>query len=106
MATIKELSDGGPDGTRYGQSSTDKIAFYGATPVVRPTTTTAAVSTAITAVSVSPSVSVSATQWAYASSAQANAIITAVNDLILRAATNVAAVNSLKSNLDTLGLTG
>lgn len=35
MATIKELSDGGPDGTRLGQSSTDKISFYGATPIVK-----------------------------------------------------------------------
>jgi hypothetical protein len=33
---LKELSDGGSDGARLGQSSTDKVSFYGATPVVRP----------------------------------------------------------------------
>lgn len=33
---VLELSDKGPDGTRLGQSSTDKVAFYGATPIVRP----------------------------------------------------------------------
>jgi hypothetical protein len=32
---LKELSDGGPDGTRLGQGSTDKISFYGATPIVK-----------------------------------------------------------------------
>lgn len=32
---LKELSDGGPDGARLGQSSTDKISFYGATPIVK-----------------------------------------------------------------------
>jgi hypothetical protein len=32
MATIKELSDKGPDGTRLGQSATDLIGFHGATP--------------------------------------------------------------------------
>lgn len=33
---VKELSDGGPDGTRLGQSATDLIGFYGlATPVAR-----------------------------------------------------------------------
>jgi hypothetical protein len=32
---VKQLSDGGPDGVRLGQSSTDKIGFYGATPVAR-----------------------------------------------------------------------
>lgn len=35
MATIKQVADGGPDGSSFGQSSTDKISFYGATPVVR-----------------------------------------------------------------------
>ena len=37
MATVKQLSDGGPDGMKIGQSSTDLIGFYGATPIVRPT---------------------------------------------------------------------
>lgn len=32
---VKQLSDGGAAGTALGQSSTDKIAFYGATPVVK-----------------------------------------------------------------------
>lgn len=42
MATIKELSDKGSDGTRLGQSSTDKIGFYGlTTPIVRPSVATA-----------------------------------------------------------------
>jgi len=35
MATIKQLSDGGPDGTVIGQSSTDKVGFYGVTPVAK-----------------------------------------------------------------------
>lgn len=35
--TVKQLSDGNSDGTVMGQSSTDKIGFYGvATPIVRP----------------------------------------------------------------------
>ena len=53
MATIKELSDGGPDGTRLGQSATDKIGFYGlATPIARPATVADATdaTTAITTV--------------------------------------------------------
>lgn len=36
---LKELSDGGPDGTRLGQSSTDLVGFYGATPRARYGTT-------------------------------------------------------------------
>jgi hypothetical protein len=36
-----QLSDGNDDGQCLGQSSTDKISFYGATPVVRPAAITA-----------------------------------------------------------------
>lgn len=32
---VKQLSDGGPDGAVLGQSATDKLGFYGATPVAR-----------------------------------------------------------------------
>jgi hypothetical protein len=51
MATIKELSDGGPDGTRLGQSSTDLVAFHGASPSARASiasvATAATVATAV-----------------------------------------------------------
>jgi hypothetical protein len=33
MAIAKQVSDGSPDGASFGQSATDKISFYGATPV-------------------------------------------------------------------------
>lgn len=29
---VKHLTDGGPDGTNFGQSATDKIGFYGKAP--------------------------------------------------------------------------
>lgn len=37
MAIGKQLSDANADGTSLGQSTTDKVSFYGATPVVQPT---------------------------------------------------------------------
>lgn len=38
----KQLSDAGSEGTVLGQSSTDKLGFYGlATPIVRPSVATA-----------------------------------------------------------------
>lgn len=53
---VKELSDGAPDGTRLGQSASDKISFFGATTVDQPatiadatnTTTTTSTTTALT----------------------------------------------------------
>lgn len=38
----KQLSDGGSDGTKLGQSATDKVGFYGITPAVQPATIAAA----------------------------------------------------------------
>ena len=32
---VKQLSDGGSEGASLGQSATDKVGFYGATPVVQ-----------------------------------------------------------------------
>ncbi len=46
---VKQLSDGGTDGTKLGQSATDKIAFYGTTPIVKPSVTWPNTATATTA---------------------------------------------------------
>lgn len=42
----KQLSDGGTDGTVVGQTTTDKIAFYGTTPVAQQLCTSSAALTA------------------------------------------------------------
>lgn len=81
---VKQHSDGGPDGQKFGQSSTDLIGFYGASPVARQTATTAPSATA--------AVSVSATQWGFSTSTQADAL--------------VATVRALNTALTNLGLHG
>ena len=48
MASIDQRSTGGPDGTVMGQSATDKIAFYGVTPVVQAATQAAGTDAATT----------------------------------------------------------
>lgn len=44
MATIDEVSKLNPDGTRVGQSATDKISFYGAAPTTQRTASVQAAS--------------------------------------------------------------
>lgn len=44
----KEISDGGPDGTSLGQSATDKVAFFGTTPIAKPSVTWPNTATATT----------------------------------------------------------
>ncbi len=36
---VQELTDKGPDGSRLGQSAADKVALYGATPIVQRSST-------------------------------------------------------------------
>jgi hypothetical protein len=36
MSDIYQHSDGREDGQRLGQSASDKVAFYGSTPIVQP----------------------------------------------------------------------
>lgn len=81
MATTvtKQLSDKGTDGTLLGQSATDLISFYGATPVVQPSVLSAVTTTQPTA-----------TVFGFTTTAQFNALISAVNTII--------------ANLKTLGL--
>lgn len=89
---LKELSDGGPDGTRLGQSSTDKLGFYGlATPIVQPAATaqSAVPTTAVTTLAETPT---------------ATDIAVAVNSLIARQAASVTLVNRLRTDLVALGL--
>lgn len=40
MAIGKQLSDANPSGTGLGQSATDTISFYGATPVAKQSAVT------------------------------------------------------------------
>jgi hypothetical protein len=44
MAIGRQLSDANADGTSLGQSTTDKISFYGVTPVVQRALATQAAS--------------------------------------------------------------
>lgn len=44
--TARQLSDGNDDGQILGQSATDKVGFFGATPITRPVATVAGALTA------------------------------------------------------------
>jgi hypothetical protein len=51
MATYQHLTDGRPDGALVGAADSDKVGFFGVTPVVRPTNSAQAALTATTATS-------------------------------------------------------
>ncbi len=67
-APIRLIADDGPDGYTMGGNTTDLIAFYGAAPVVRAAAITLPAATAST----------NTTPYGYSTSAQADAIVTAL----------------------------
>jgi hypothetical protein len=77
MATssIKQLSDGNPDGVVLGQDSSDKISFYGADPVARPTNVASVTTTGASSTT---------NAYGYTTAAQADAIVTSVNAILTR----------------------
>lgn len=62
-----------PDGFTVGAAATNYVGFYGATPIVQPSGSgqAAVITTAAT----------TSTPWGFATSGQANAIVTLVNQL-------------------------
>lgn len=102
---IKELSDYGPDGTRLGQSATDEVAFFGAAPVVRPSGSgQASVSTAAIASVSTAAVTTAAGFYGFATAAQGNALLTAINSLVTQAASLTTLANALQGALSSASL--
>lgn len=70
---ITQLTDRNPDGTNVGQDVSDKIAFYGSTPIVqRSGSAQAAIST---------TAATTTTPWGFTTSTQANAIVTLLTEV-------------------------
>lgn len=73
MATYKQLSDAG-DGTILGQSSSDLISFHNASPSAQRSGAAQAAVSASVAIAISSG-------YGFATAAQADAIVTLVNEL-------------------------
>lgn len=101
MATIKQLSDGGPDGTQMGASTSDLIGFYGVTPVARSST----VATAIDTTAITPAFTTTVTgTFGFVTSAQGTSVLAAVASLVTRQEAMLATVNTIRAQLVAQGL--
>ena len=69
---VEYVGTSGSGGVCLGLSATEKVGFFGTTPAVQPTAAVAATTTAATTTS----------PWGFATSTQADALVTAVNTLI------------------------
>jgi hypothetical protein len=77
MATYKYLGDRNADGIVIGYSSSEPIAFWGATPAARTAFTAAAAATTVAVSTTTGAI----TSWGFSTSTQANAVISLVNEI-------------------------
>ena len=92
----ENLSYNSPDGAIFGQTSTDRVGFWGVLPVARPVTaSTNDVST--TTFTSTSSVAVAVTTWGYASRAEIDNVIAAVSTMQL----TMKALGLVASGVDT-----
>jgi len=71
-----QLSQKNPDGTTLGQSASDLVALYGATPVVQRAT-----AASHTTIATTVAVSTTSAIWGFSTSTQANALTAAVAEI-------------------------
>ena len=91
---VNQLSDARTDGVNLGQSTSDKIGFYGlAAPIVQPS----GAGQAAVATSTITTAATSTTPWGYATSTQADAV--AAQIVLLRTG-----YNTIRGNLVALNL--
>lgn len=70
----ERLDYGSPDGSNWGGAATDKLAVYGETPVVQADSITSVTTTGATSTT---------NAYGFTTAAQADAIVVAVNALIV-----------------------
>jgi hypothetical protein len=73
-ASVERLDSGSPNGCLMGGAATDLIGFYGKTPVVQAATFTSVTTTGSDSTT---------NAYGYTTAAQADAIVTAVNAIIV-----------------------
>lgn len=71
--SYEQVTTNSPDGAQMGKSSTEKIAFYGATPIVRPSAITSVTTTGASSTT---------NAYGYTTAAQADAIVASLNAVI------------------------
>lgn len=105
---VEYIGTNGPDGASFGLTTSELISFYGVTPIAqRSSASQAAVSTSsyalLSATVVNASASNGAATWGFASSTQANQVVSGMIELQNRSSAAIVLINELRAALVALG---
>lgn len=109
FADAHNLAFNATTGTKFGTATTQKIGIWNATPIVRPSAYTQTYSTATkthsnpTASAISTTGSTNVTPFGYTTAAQADAIVAAINALIVDVANTKQVVNAIIDDQQAIG---
>ena len=84
MATYEQVTYNSPDGALIGNSATEKIGFYGTTPVVQAAAVTSVTTTAATSTT---------NAYGFTTAAQADAVVASLNAIQV-ALTNIGIIDT------------
>lgn len=110
IADAINLDVGTTTGTKIGVSTSQKLGFWNATPVVQPSAYTQTYSTATkthsnpTATTISTTAATNTTPWGYTTQAQADAIVAAINALIVDVANAKQVINAIIDDDQSIGI--
>lgn len=74
----EQASYNAPDGAQFGRATTEKIAFYGSTPIVQPTSSSLALVSTISSQSTSSGTGVG---WSFASKIEFENAVTTISNV-------------------------
>ena len=110
-AAVRQLSDGNSQGTSLGISAADKISFYGATPIARlagGVALSTLTASSVLATSVSPASGggavLTSQGFTWTSVAQANAVVTGINALIVDQTAMFSILRQMRGQLVSTGI--
>ena len=101
---VHKLSNQNPDGSELGESATDLIAFYGATPVAQPASASqdAVTATAVTAVNTTATITTAA--HGFTTGTFGDKVVKRVAQMQVDVAALVVLTNQMRAEMTTLGL--
>lgn len=101
-SNVEQITYNATDGATYGKSSTEKISFYGVTPVVLNTVSSGVMVTTIGAAI--PAQTASASGFGTSTAATATSTFAQVSALMVDIAAAQALANNIRTTLVNLGL--
>ncbi len=102
--SVQELTNSTPDGWHCGQAAADKGAFFGATPVVQPTSGSQGVVTATAVTAVNTTATITTAAHGFTTGTFGDAVVKRVSQMQVDVAAAIVLTNQLRSELVTLGL--